>query len=282
MGEISAVIDSAPDAVALLADEVSAAGDHAEGLLATALEVVRPGGVIAVSARSLVAGRLATGSPGGRTFSADELRRALGHLGVDVTLLCAPGAAAGLRGEPDGGYDEELDRLAGLLDAGPRVVAGGRAPASMADRSREFFATLPYKVVAAAVICRNGAGDILVVHDSFKRYWTIPGGVVDADEDPRKAAERESWEEAGIRVDAGVVLGVFSASWPDRVVLVYDAVPVEGGAAAPKQHPVHAHEIDAVAWWPVEQALRDLAPHIAEQVRHCLECPGHTLRQRRA
>jgi hypothetical protein len=73
---------------------------------------------------------------------------------------------------------------------------------------------------------------------------------------------------------------VFSASWPDRVVLVYSAALVAG--AEHRHRPVHAHEIDGVAWVALDEALGQLAPHVAEQVRFCLSDPGGTLRQQRA
>lgn len=265
---------SSVDAIALIDDELSAAGDHAEGLIDAVVEAVRPGGVIVVSALSPVHNPAGAG----RRFTADALRRALGHRGVDVGTVCAPGAAALVAGDAGGDFDPERDRMPGLLDAGPRVVAGGRTPRSASERTVNFFTTLPFKVVAAAVLCRDDRGRLLVVHDSFKRAWTIPGGVVDADEDPQSAAVREAWEEAGVRVRAGSVLGVFSASWPDRVILVYEGHPT--GSPDDRHAPVHAHEIDDVAWVDMDEALRRLAPHVARQVRHCLEQPGGTLRQR--
>ena len=266
------------DAVALLADELSTAGEHAESLIDAAVAVVRPGGWIVATARSAV--HAPADDSAGRSYTAEELQRALGHHGIAVELLCAPGAAALVRGEPGDRFDPLLDRLPGLADAAPRILAAGRSARSSLQRSEAFFATLPYKVVAASVICRDGDGRLLIVHDSFKGHWTIPGGVVDADEDPRSGAVREVWEEAGVRVLAGVVLGVFSASWPDRIVLVYEATPVTG--AEHRHRPVHAHEIDDVAWVPLERALQMLAPHVAEQARHCLDHPGGTLRQHRA
>ena len=262
--------------MALLADELSSAGEHAEGILHAAVEIVRPGGRVVVTARSTLYGQ----ADGHRRYTAAELRRALGHHGIAVDALFAPGASAIVRGNPSGGFDAELDRMPGLADAAPTLLAAGRAAGSSLQRSEAFFATLPYKVVAASVVCRDDEGRLLIVHDSFKRHWTIPGGVVDADEDPRAGAVREAWEEAGVRVSAGVVLGVFAASWPDRIVLVYQATPTLG--AEHRSAPVHAHEIDDVAWVPLERALQMLAPHVAEQVRHCLEHPGGTLRQHRA
>jgi 8-oxo-dGTP pyrophosphatase MutT (NUDIX family) len=272
---IAALDDIEPgsiDAIALLDDELSAAGEHGEGLIATCVTMLRPGGTLAVSAVGALAG---TDDRSG--FRSDELERALGHHGIDLALVCGPGAAARVRGAP-AQHDPDLDRLPGLLDAAPRLVAVGRTATSSAARSRAFFGTLPRKVVAAAVVCMDDDGRLLVVHDTFKREWVIPGGVVDAHEDPRRAAVREAWEEAGVRVAAAEVAGVFSASWPDRIVLLYRARP--DGPVAAGHRPVHAHEIDDVAWLPVDEALRLLAPLVAEQVRHCLDHPGGTLRQR--
>ena len=268
-------LDTAPrgaaDAVALIAGELSEAGEHGESLINTAVQAIRPGGVIAVSARSVTS----SPTPGSQPYTAADLHRALGHRGVGVGLLCAPGAAALVGGDPDGDYDPERDRLPGLLDAAPRLLAVGRVARSAAERSNHFFATLPQKVVAAAVLCRNAQGQLLVVHDSFKQHWTIPGGVVDANEDPRSAAVREAWEEAGVRVDAGAVLGVFSALWPDRLIVIYAAEIVVG--ADHRFTPLHAHEIDAVTWMDLDEALRTLAPHMAQQVRACLDEPGGTV-----
>jgi ADP-ribose pyrophosphatase YjhB (NUDIX family) len=173
-------------------------------------------------------------------------------------------------------YDPVADRLPGLLDAGPRVLAAGRAPRDAADRSRAFFDTLPRKVVAAATLTRDPAGRVLIVHDSFRCHWTIPGGVVDADEDPRAAAERETHEESGVRVTATGLLGVFSGSWPDRLVLVYAAAPVATGTPAPR--PVHAHEVDDAAWVGLDEALRRINPVTRAQLRRCLDEPGGTWR----
>ena len=261
--------------VFLLDGELSAAGEHAEGLLAEAGRVLKPGGLLAVSVRS----RLHTLAIGvrapARAFTAQELEHALGHRGFGVEVLAAPGAATGLRGVLPA-YDPELDRQPGLLDSAEQIMAIARWAPDEATRSARFFASLPRKVVAASVICRDDEGRLLMVFDSYKRHWTLPGGVVDADEDPRAAAEREAWEEAGVRARAGQVLGVFSAAWPDRVMLVYEATLTE---PAPAPVPVHHHEVDAVAWMALDEAIRTVPRHIAFQITRAVRDPGKSWRQ---
>jgi 8-oxo-dGTP pyrophosphatase MutT (NUDIX family) len=264
---LTAVRPGDVDAIALLDDEIPRAGAHVEGLLAEAGAALAAGGLLLLTAPNPLASR-----DGG--FDAEALRRMVGHRGLAVELLAAPGAAQRLRGIDPPSYEPDLDRRPGLLDAGDRLVLVARQPAGQAARSAEFFATLPRKVVAAAVVCRDAAGRLLVVYDSFKRHWTIPGGVVDPDEDPQAGAVREAREEAGIDVEPGALLGVFAGRWPDRLVLVYAAAPAS--EPPPEPQPAHAHEIGAAAWLDLDEALGRLAPHVRSQVTRCLQSPGRT------
>jgi len=271
---LDSVAPDSADAIALLADELSATPSD-ELLIADAAKGLRPGGILAVTALSAIAAAASGADLGGaHGFRAEEVQRALGHNGFDLELLMSPGAASVIAGDPAGHADPALDREPGVLDAGPRIFAVGRLGASAMERSNAYFTTLPRKIVAAAVVCRDDRGRMLLVHDSFKGHWTIPGGVVDRNEDPRTGALREAWEEAGVRVHVGEVLGLFAGSWPDRLVLVYDARPATGEGEP--RGPVNAHEIDAVEWVDVDEAMERLAPYVAYQVRMSLSEPGGT------
>ena len=50
--------------------------------------------------------------------------------------------------------------------------------------------------VFAVMITRN-AGKVLLVLSRFRKVWEFPGGLIDAGETPRQAAERELVEESG-------------------------------------------------------------------------------------
>jgi 8-oxo-dGTP diphosphatase len=244
------------DAVVLLDDELSHVGEHAEGLIAQVGDVLRPGGLLLASVRNRIHAR-ATGAhlDGLRAFSAAELAHAVQHRGFIVELLTAPG----------------FEREPALVDAAPRTYVVARAPRDAAARSATFFSSLPRKVVAAGVVCHDDAGRVLIVYDSFRRHWTLPGGVVDADEAPAAAAAREAWEEAGVRVTVGRLLDVFPASWPDRLHFIYAAAPRDGGSPDPA--PVHAHEVEAAAWVTADEAQARLTRGMLERVRRWLARP---------
>lgn len=58
------------------------------------------------------------------------------------------------------------------------------------------------------VIARAPDGGILFVHDRDANQWTLPGGIVEPDEQPADAAVREVWEEAGVWVRLDRLVGV--------------------------------------------------------------------------
>ena len=55
-------------------------------------------------------------------------------------------------------------------------------------------------------------GRLLLVRERQDGGWTLPGGWADVGEMPSKAAERETWEEAGYQVRAQRVVGVYDAN----------------------------------------------------------------------
>lgn len=68
----------------------------------------------------------------------------------------------------------------------------------------------PYIVVGAFIV-RDGK--ILIIqenHEPDKGKWNIPAGKLDFSEDPQKAAQREAFEEAGIRFTPTAILGIHS------------------------------------------------------------------------
>ena len=68
--------------------------------------------------------------------------------------------------------------------------------------------TLPRKRMAAGWVVQNKAGEFLILKPSHKDYWGLPGGVVESEESPWHACQREVKEELGIDIDPGRLLCV--------------------------------------------------------------------------
>ena len=91
----------------------------------------------------------------------------------------------------------------------------------------------PDPKVAVAVLVRQD-GHILLVrraNDPARGRWTLPAGFVDAGEDPVLAAERECFEETGLRVKVKELLDVLSGQEHPRgahIIIFYAADIVSG------------------------------------------------------
>src|SRR4051794_29722539 len=68
----------------------------------------------------------------------------------------------------------------------------------------------PKVAVGVAVFRDHGLLLVRRVMQPGRGRWTVPGGFLDAGEDPRGAAAREALEEAGVTVEVGGVIDVFS------------------------------------------------------------------------
>jgi ADP-ribose pyrophosphatase YjhB (NUDIX family) len=62
--------------------------------------------------------------------------------------------------------------------------------------------------MGSGVLFTDATNRVLLVEPAYKDYWEIPGGVVEINESPRAAAEREIEEELGLHVSVGKLLVV--------------------------------------------------------------------------
>src|SRR5919202_3650578 len=79
--------------------------------------------------------------------------------------------------------------------------------------------------VAAGLLIRDQQGRLLMVRPTYKDGWDIPGGYVEPEESPKRAAERELAEELNLRRAPGRLLVVDWAPHPaegDKLLFVFD------------------------------------------------------------
>ncbi|MFC4068597.1 NUDIX domain-containing protein [Actinoplanes subglobosus] len=132
----------------------------------------------------------------------------------------------------------------------------------------DYTATLPRKRIGAGVLLSDGRGRALICEPTYKDYWEIPGGVVEADESPHAAAAREIQEELGLSLQPGRLL---VTDWvpprPDRtegLMLIFDGGELTPAQAATIRLP--PDELRGWAWCTGPEAATRLSALLARRL----------------
>lgn len=142
----------------------------------------------------------------------------------------------------------------------------------------EYYAGLPKQIASAGVIIHDDAGRIMLVRPSYSdETWEIPGGALEAGEDPWRTARREVEEELGLDLRPGRLLVV------DWVPVQDDGRPAlinfvfDGGLLTLEQADRHVelNKDELVEWKFTTSGQWDelLIPRLARRLQAC----GHAL-----
>jgi len=136
-----------------------------------------------------------------------------------------------------------------------------------------YFASVPRKRMAAGALCRDQAGNILLVDPVYRDTWDLPGGVIEADESPNAACRREVAEEIGLERPPGQLLVVdwvpAQSQCPEELVLIYD-----GGVLGPADIAaitVTDAELAGFAFFPPAEVESRVRPVVGRRIRACLQ-----------
>ena len=108
----------------------------------------------------------------------------------------------------------------------------------------------PSQVLASGVLVWDGRGRLLMVRTHNRSTLILPGGLVESDESPADAGQREVFEEVGLTVSLGRLLAVqhlvAEEYRPSSVQFVFDSDPQVGSPVLTLQAAeiAHAHWLD--------------------------------------
>lgn len=145
------------------------------------------------------------------------------------------------------------------------VLPGDPTPGTRESFLAQLNARMPRKRIIAQGLIRDERGRMLLCELRYKAEWDLPGGVVDGDESPAVAVEREIAEELGVEVRCGPLVAVTwlppYRQWDDAMLFVFDISVPPGFAESMTLQPM---EIRDVHWVDLEQARGRVAPYLAE------------------
>lgn len=150
-------------------------------------------------------------------------------------------------------------RYAHALELSARLVAlrEGRDPGAVLAEYAGHFAHLSPLVGADAAVMRGGA--LLLIQRADNGLWAMPGGLAEVGETVAQAAERELFEETGLRGKASRLLGVFDSrrvGTRSRMHLYHVVMALEAEGELPPAGGTTPNEVLSAGWF----APGDLPP----------------------
>jgi mutator protein MutT len=110
---------------------------------------------------------------------------------------------------------------------------------------------------ALALIQNNAREYLLVKHAYDSRWYSAPGGGVEAGESPQTAVIRELREELGVEITLEYLVGIYEVDWGPRTTLVYlFACKIVSGEPRINQ----PEEIESFAWFTPDQMPEHVNP----------------------
>jgi len=107
---------------------------------------------------------------------------------------------------------------------------------------RLVVTTLPITDAGEIVLIRRGI-------EPGKGSWAQPGGFLEVDETVNQAAIRETWEETGLLVEPGEIVGLYTRLEAMVVTIAFEARIVGGTAApTPEATDIRAFAPEAIPW----------------------------------
>lgn len=127
--------------------------------------------------------------------------------------------------------------------------------------------TTPKHIVAVAGLVTDAQGRVLMLR-SPRRDWEFPGGQVEEGESLTDALRREVWEETGVTVSVGSLVGVYSNVKSHIVMFDFLCDYIGGDLTTSVESP-------EVAWVDRDEALaRIIRPAIRDRMRDMLDFNG--------
>ncbi len=115
---------------------------------------------------------------------------------------------------------------------------------------------LPSHCAAAGLLIRSTAGRVLLVKTFNRSSLILPGGIIEADEPPAEAAEREVLEELALTIKADRLLVVeHQPPRPGRPSVLQFVFGADRTIDADVPLRLQPDEIEAVSWLTDDQAV---------------------------
>jgi ADP-ribose pyrophosphatase YjhB (NUDIX family) len=131
----------------------------------------------------------------------------------------------------------------------------------------------PRFMVTVAAVAVDARGRVLLLKHEFRTGsgWGIPGGFMEAGEQPLEALRRELREEIGVELDAAEIVRVRTLRRPQQVEIHFRCRLRDSTNASPQ-----SMEINSVGWFDADELPPELSPDQRRIIRDALANGANT------
>lgn len=143
-----------------------------------------------------------------------------------------------------------------------QMLALRYTPLPWSVKHRAIRWMLPKALLVSVAVIPDAAGRVLMLRARYSGHWLLPGGAIEAGEDPLHGVIRECHEELGVRVNVVRLTGIYTLPSQRETYFTFRCSPLTGPPTLSEEHEawryVRPDEITSPVRRAVHDALADL------------------------
>jgi 8-oxo-dGTP pyrophosphatase MutT (NUDIX family) len=124
-------------------------------------------------------------------------------------------------------------------------------------KHRAIQQMLPKTLLVSVAIISDGAGRVLMLRARYSGHWLLPGGAVEAGEDPLHGLHRECREELGVSVTVERLTGIYTFPSQRETYFAFRCRPLSGPPSLSEEHESWRYVRPDDIKTPVRRAVHD-------------------------
>jgi 8-oxo-dGTP diphosphatase len=124
-------------------------------------------------------------------------------------------------------------------------------------KRRAIRQMLPKALLVSVAVIPDGAGRVLMLRARYSGHWLLPGGAIEAGEDPLHGLIRECREELGTRVAAERLTGIYALPSSREMYFAFRCAPLAGPPGLSEEHESWRYVRPDDIVTPVRRAVHD-------------------------